>query len=320
MLDPITLDQIRAFVTVVDEGSFSAAARKLQRVQSAVSHAIANLEAQLGVALWDRSTRVPKLTDQGRVLLACARRVISETDGLRRVARGLVGGLEPEVAICVDAAFPLTALVDLCREFAEVFPTVELRVHTEIMAAVTARVLDGTCHLGVANPAESGAGLTRHHLSTVQFVTVASKDHPLAKAKGRIPTERLAEHVQIVLSERSPGKSPDRGVLSPITWRVADLTTKHALIRAGLGWGNLPEHVARADLAKGTLVRLQPEAWGEVLISLAVIHRPELDAGPATQWLLRRMKELCLRDVGPEPSPDKPPRSKRKKKVSAPEA
>src|SRR6266496_285527 len=84
MFDPITLDQLRAFVTVVEEGSFSAAARKLRRVQSAISTAMANLENQLGVPIWDRTTKVAKLTDQGKSVLAAARRVLLEVDELRR--------------------------------------------------------------------------------------------------------------------------------------------------------------------------------------------------------------------------------------------
>src|SRR4051812_34386317 len=62
MLETFTLDQLRALIVVIEEGSFSAAARKLHRVQSAVSTAMANLEAQLGVPLWDRSTKVARLT------------------------------------------------------------------------------------------------------------------------------------------------------------------------------------------------------------------------------------------------------------------
>ncbi|HEX6243894.1 MAG TPA: LysR family transcriptional regulator, partial [Polyangiales bacterium] len=61
MYDPVTLDQLRALVSVAQEGSFSAAARKLSRVQSAVSTAMANLEQQLGVAVWDRSEKRPRL-------------------------------------------------------------------------------------------------------------------------------------------------------------------------------------------------------------------------------------------------------------------
>jgi hypothetical protein len=59
MLDGVTLDQLRTFIAAVDEGSFSAAGRKLRRAQSVVSQTLANLEAQLGVKLFDRSARYP---------------------------------------------------------------------------------------------------------------------------------------------------------------------------------------------------------------------------------------------------------------------
>jgi DNA-binding transcriptional LysR family regulator len=302
MLDPITLDQLRTFVSVIDEGSFSAAARRLSRVQSAVSHAIANLEAQLDVALFDRSSKVPTLTERGRAMLPSARRVCDEADALRRVAAGLAAGLEPVVGLCVDAVFPTTALVDLCREFGRAFPTVQLRVHTDTMEAVATRVIDGTCHLGVVGPSVSAPGLERSHLTTVRMVPVVAKGHPLARG-GRVSSSELAEHVQIVLSERDGGGAPDQGVLSGRTWRIADLATKHRLLLAGLGWGNLPEHTARGDLARGRLVRIRPTAWGddEHLLSLSAIHRADFGAGPAGRWMLGRLVELCVREVGPEP-------------------
>src|ERR1035441_2648437 len=99
MFDPVTLDQLRALLAVVEEGSFSAAARRLQRVQSAISTAMSNLEAQLGVTLWDRSTKVATLTDEGRAVVASARRVILEVDALKRLTTGMVMGLEASVSL-----------------------------------------------------------------------------------------------------------------------------------------------------------------------------------------------------------------------------
>jgi DNA-binding transcriptional LysR family regulator len=295
MLDPITLDQLRTFVAVVDEGSFSAAARKLRRVQSAISHAMANLEGQLGVALWDRSTKIPTLTENGRVLLAAARRVVDGADAFRRVAEGLVSGLEPQISLCVDSIFPVGALVDLCKIFAREFPAVELHVHTETMAEVAQRVLDGTCHLGVAGPLGQAPGLDRVRLGAVLMVPVVAREHPLAALQGEIPTERLAEEVQIVLRERGAARSPDQAVLSRKTWRVVDLHTKHELLRAGLGWGNLPEHMVAEELRRGTLVRLRPMAWGdeESRLPLSLLRRRDAGTGPATRWMIERLRELC---------------------------
>jgi DNA-binding transcriptional LysR family regulator len=305
MLDAITLDQLRTFIAAVDEGSFSAAGRKLRRVQSAVSHSMAALETQLGVRIWNRSTKIPKLTSEGRTLLTAARRICAEVDALRRLADGLAGGLEASVSLAVDVIVPVQVLVELCREFAVKFPTVQLRLCSETLSAVSALVQDGSCQLGVIGPAAYAQGLDRQHLATVRMVPVVARGHPLAQVKGPIATHVLAEHINIVLSERS-GKhqTPDQAVLSPNTWRISDLSTKHALLLGGLGWGNMPEHMVREDLAKGRLVRIQPVAWGEDewLLSLSIVHRPDFSKGPATRWLLLRMAELCLRELQPPSS------------------
>ena len=311
MLENVTVDQLRTFVAIVDEGSFSAAGRKLRRVQSAVSHAMANLEAQLGVRVWDRATKIPTLTPAGAALLGAARRVLADMEGLARVAEGLGAGLEPAVSIAVDSMLPVSTVVDLCREFAAKYASVQLRLFTEAMSAVSALVLDGTCQIGVVGPAAFMQGLERRHLASVLLVPVAASSHPLARHRGAIPTDVLAEHVGIVLSERGHGKkAPDQGVLSSNTWRVADLGTKHALLLGGLGWGNMPEHMVADDLAARRLVRLRPVAWSETewLLSLSIVHRPDLAHGPATRWLLQRLEELCRRDL-PAPKPAKRQRS-----------
>jgi DNA-binding transcriptional LysR family regulator len=312
MLDALTLDQLRTFLAVVDEGSFSAAGRKLKRVQSAVSHAMASLEAQLGVRIWDRSSKRPTLSAEGRVLLQGARRVCADVDALKQTAQGLLEGLEPSLSLAVDALLPLSTVVDLARDFAAKFPAVQLRLYTETLSAVSALVLAGTCQIAVIGPAAHAPGLERRYLATVRLIPVVAHEHPLAKLVGRIATAQLAEHVNVVLSERDSAQStPDQGVLSTHTWRVADLATKHALLVAGLGWGNLPEHVVREDLASGRLVRIQPRAWSddEWNLSLSIVQRSDLAQGPAARWLLARLSELCARDL-PKPTAAARPRKR----------
>ncbi|MEJ7732311.1 MAG: LysR family transcriptional regulator [Polyangiaceae bacterium] len=297
--DAFTLDQLRTWVAVTEQGSFSAAARKLSRVQSAVSTAMANLEQALGVPVWDRSAKLPVLTAQGRALLVAARRVCAEVDGLRQQAQELAGGVEPAVSLCVDQLFPEAALVQLCRDFARTFPAVDLRVDMQLMSAVTARVLAGTSTVGVVTPLGMAPGLERRALGPVRMVAVVAPSHPLAQTSGKLSTARLAEFVQVVLSERDDHGVPDQAVLSPRTWRVADLHTKHAMLRAGLGWGNLPEHLVDADLRRGTLCAIRPAAWGddEHILHLSAVYRSTTLVGPAHRWMLDRLEELCAENV-----------------------
>jgi DNA-binding transcriptional LysR family regulator len=300
MYDPVTLDQLRAFVTVVEEGSFSAAARKLKRVQSAISTSMSNLENQLGVPIWDRATKVAKLTDQGKAVLGASRRVLAEVDGLRRLTSGMILGLEASVSLCLDALFPLNVLLDLCAAFAKEFPEVDLRVDTQVLSAVSTSVLRGTATLGVIGPPGLLPGLEREPLASIKLVSVVSPAHPLAAHKGSISARDLADAIQIVLSERSDEGVPDQGVLSPRTWRVADLHTKHMMLKRGLGWGNLPEDVVKDDLRAKKLVVIRPAAWGDDQnwLHLSAVYRSDSVFGPAHRWLLAQLKARCVSDSG----------------------
>jgi len=296
-INALTLDQLRLFVCVTEEGSFSAAGRRLKRAQSAVSYGISNLEQLLDVQLFDRAGRRPRLTKTGRALLLDARQVLARVGELHTRASSMAQGLESDVSIVVDAIFPAELLVELCRAFQVKFPTVSLRVHTEVLGAVASLVLDGTCQLGVSGPVGADAAdLQRRLLAHVAMVPVAASSHPLSRFDFPIPTSAVRDHVQIVISDRSRlTEGVDHGVLSGLTWRVADATTKLALIRAGLGWGNLPFEMVRADLERGALAKLVLEEWGPqpLLASLSSIVQVGAPPGPAGQWLLGQLEVLC---------------------------
>src|ERR1700726_2371041 len=122
MIDGVSLDQLRTFIAAADAGSFSAASRRLRRAQSVVSQTLANLEGQLGVKLFNRSARIPVLTDQGRALLVDARAVAGDVDLLKARAKRLAGGLEPELSVAVDVMFPDATFTNAVAAFQREFP------------------------------------------------------------------------------------------------------------------------------------------------------------------------------------------------------
>jgi DNA-binding transcriptional LysR family regulator len=285
-----TLDQLRVFATVAETGSFSAAARRLRRAQSAVSYAIANLEELLGLALFERGHRRPLLTEAGRAVLADARRVGRMVDDLRARAVGLHEGLEAEVGLAVDVMFPTERLVTVLEAFAREFPTVALRLRVEALGAVVSQVLDRACGLGISGPMGILAEqVQRRPLCQIELIPVCAPAHPLARLPTPLPVSAAHEHVQLVLTDRSPlTEGHDFGVISPRTWRLGDLGAKHALLRAGLGWGNMPAHMVRDDLEAGRLVRLDAHRPG-FFFQLLLIHRVDAPPGPATSWLADRL-------------------------------
>jgi DNA-binding transcriptional LysR family regulator len=283
-----SLDQLRIFLAVVDEGSFSRAARRLGRAVSVISYGIANLEAQLGVSLFARQgSRRPELTDAGKALLAEARAVADDVDGLMAKVRSLHQGLEAELALAVDVMMPSTTLAAVLREFQRMFPTVFLRLHVEALGAVAALVLEQKAQLGIGGPViVDHPELERVAVGEVGLVPVAAPSHPLAKMD-RIAPGATRQHLQLVLTDRSPlTEGRDFSVASPRTWRLADLGAKHALLLEGIGWGGMPRHAVADDLEAGRLVELTMPEAPPVLYGLNALWRKDCPPGPATSWIL----------------------------------
>lgn len=287
---PITIDQLHVFLSVVEEGSFSKAAKRLRRVQSAVSYAIANLERLLEVELFDRSGRVPVLTEAGRALLADARAVCERMDRLHARARAIAGGVEPRIAIAIDMLFPMAGLLAGLSEFTARFPLVDLHLRTEALGAVQALVLDRTCDLGICVELDRPHELTSSALTTIALAPVAAPGYALGE--GAISREELRDAVQIVITDRSDvTRGQDRNVWSERTWRIADLDAKRDLILASFGWGFLPVHTIEEDLAAGRLRRLtlSDVDASSFEVQLRAIYRTADPPGPAGRWLLDRL-------------------------------
>src|SRR4051812_33749819 len=129
MLDAVSLDQLRTFIAAAEEGSFSAAGRRLRRAQSVVSQTLANLEGQINMPLFDRSARYPQLTEAGSALLKEARTVVQDMDAFKARARTLVEGLEPELSVSIDVMFPMSSLIEAVGSFHKKFPHTPLRLY-----------------------------------------------------------------------------------------------------------------------------------------------------------------------------------------------
>jgi len=293
-----TFDQLRIFLTIVDTGSFAAAGRKLNRAVSVISYGIANLEAQLGVLLFEREgTRKPQLTVAGRALLAEARSIAHGMDGLRAKVKGLLDGLEAEVNLAVDVMLPAERLGKVLRAFAKEFPTVQLRLHAEALGAIVAMVLDRGAVIGISGPLSAGVeGIESMSAGLVPMVPVAAPDHPLGRMEVIAPGAGR-DYTQLVLTDRSRfTEGRDFSVASPKTWRLADLGAKHALLREGIGWGNMPLPMIEADLVAGTLVRLAMPDHPGGTYRFSGIWRRDTPPGPAASWLIEQFVALGADD------------------------
>jgi DNA-binding transcriptional LysR family regulator len=308
IMDTPTLAQLEVFLAVVEAGSFSAAARALGRAQSAVTYSIQKLEEEAGVELFDRSAYRPTLSEAGRALLPRAQRIVDDMAAFSAQARGMAGGLEPEISLVVDCMFPMCLLLQALTDFQARFPTVQTRVRVETMGAAVEALLDEGADIGLV--ISLGARMDEvvgAQVTEVELVAVAAPQHPLARLPAPLDDDALSEHLQLVLTDRSNGgRGEDKGVVGLRTWRLADLGAKHAMLLAGLGWGSMPRHIVAEDLVSGRLVQVQPLRWdgqdGMPRLPIVAVRRKTALLGPAATWLLERLWEGLREDEVPTPT------------------
>lgn len=253
----LTLDQLQVLQTIVKTGSFRAASQELHRAQSAVSYAVRTLEDQVGFAIFDRSQYRPVLTAQGQAFLKKSDDLIHQLEELKDIADFLKRGHEPVIRLAVSALWPLPKLLSALHEFTKKFPQTEIKIIHDVLSN-DEQLLEDRADIALGHIFNDKSLLTTEELFTVNMVAVVSPKHPLAKFKGKATERELAKYPQIIMS--STVKSSDRssGILNPDkVISVQDYLTKNALIKGGLGWGLLPEHMATQEIKNKELIVAQ---------------------------------------------------------------
>ncbi|MGD0721464.1 MAG: LysR family transcriptional regulator [Roseiarcus sp.] len=294
MIDPLTLDQMRIFVAVAETGSFSAAARRLGRVQSAVSQAINTMEAVLGVPLFDRAGKTPSPTRAGAILLKDARRLIDGARTMKSRAASIMDEVEPELTLAVDATFPNDLLMESLKALRVEFPQLPVSVFTEGLGGAEQRLREGVAGFAIYPIDATGASdLVAEFLTDIALIPVVSADHPLALEPAPITRETLEPHVQLVLTDRTPLTQHrlGGGVVSHHVWRFADLATRLEFLLAGFGWCNMPAHMVADPIAAGRLKRLETGEHGAIEFRIHVVHERGREIGRAGRWLVADLRE-----------------------------
>jgi DNA-binding transcriptional LysR family regulator len=297
MLDRLTLDQLRILIVVAEEGSFSSAARRLGRVQSAVSQSVQSLEATLGLALFDRGERAPKLSDAGRALLADAQQVLRATESLRAHADSIRSDVEPELSLAVDTMFPDDVLMAGLKGLSREFPHLPVTLFTEGLGGAEQRLRDRVARLGFFMPLVTGASsdLIGEFFAEIDLVAVVAADHSLAREPEPLSREMIERQVQLVLTDRTQLTSGFAGnVLAQRIWRFADLATRLRYLLAGFGWCYMPMHLVAAAIESGQLKRLEiaEHSGREFKLPIHVMHERGSPPGRAGQWLIAELRRL----------------------------
>jgi DNA-binding transcriptional LysR family regulator len=294
MIGRFTLDQLRVFVAIVDEGSFSAAARRLRRAQSAVSQAIATLEAAHGVALFDRDGHRPVLTATGRVLVEHARQVLASAHRFESVAGNAAGGLEPELALAIDPLVPTAPLIESLSALSRKFPDLPVSFSTEGLGGALRRLRGRSAALAICLLLpEVPDDIVAHPLLRIRMHPVVAQSHPLAALSRPATAGDLEPHVQLVLSDPVDPDAASYGLSSARLWRFVDLGRRLDFLLAGFGWCRMPEHLVSEPLASKRLkmLRIQDDPTPRDGLTIYAAHQRNRVPGPAGRWLLDDLKQ-----------------------------
>ncbi|MGY6269374.1 LysR family transcriptional regulator [Achromobacter denitrificans] len=283
-----TLDQLRQFAAAAQAGSFSAAARRLGRAQSAVSTSVGLLEADLGVELFDRSRRNATLTPAGEVMLQEARELLRQAGGLEQRARSFAGGQDARLSIALDEALPHLVLGALLKELAARFPALELTQLNGTATEVADYVQQGRASVAFHfDRGDPGPAFAHRYLGNAAQGIFVARGHPLA-ALAAVGRSDLARHRQLVMQM----DGVDDLVLSPTVWRADSCYSIAAMAADGVGWAILPLNIAQYE---GNRNALTPVPCAGLSLPMLPVRTLWLQGGVLSEterWIQQRMGEL----------------------------
>ncbi|WP_019615853.1 LysR family transcriptional regulator [Psychromonas ossibalaenae] len=290
-----TLDQLEAFVTSVKQGSFSAAARRLGKAQSRVSTAVANLEADLGFVLFDRSTKLPQLTAAGEEMFIEAQAVLEQCQRLQSRALTVSSGEEISFTIAMDEAVPIAAFEEFFQLAAIEFPLLKMTIINGSQEDIPLWVDKKKADLGIL-----------FHLKTLpdslQFMPIGQFSHSLvvspahALAAVNEPTAvDLNRYRQLVICDRS-GATQAKAISSN-HWHIDSYYYITALVIRGLGWALIPEHIANEQWYSEQITKLSARnITDSLLVEMGVVKRLDQGVGPIMDWMLSEMQEILNKE------------------------
>lgn len=286
-----SLDQLEMFARVAKTGSFSAAARSLGKTQSTISVAIANLEVDWGLPLFDRTSKLPMLTPAGRKLLNEVELVLERCLDLESQANDLGELVEPRLTLAIEV--PYNALMPAITDFAAHFPAVDLDIRHPFHGDVSDLLLKGEVDLGVAfaQPAYP-RDLGFSQMGKLILAHVARRDHPLAR-EASVSFAELRSHRRLVFSAHNNTLPSTEYLDSARSWQAESYLALLEMTRAGLGWTTLPRQLILRELAEGEFVELQLAAYPHTdwLVGVDLIWSKARVLGKAGVWLKRRLQD-----------------------------
>ena len=288
------IENFRAFVLAAELGSFSAAARQMGKAQSAVSTAIANLEIDADVKLFDRSGRNPVLTEAGTALLPNAKGILLGNQEFLARATSMSQGVEGQLCVAIEQGISIKPLLDLLQEFSATFAHVSLEIITPDPTDMAVLLKQGRAELGLMIEQESyPTGFQFRGVGYSRTVPVATRGHPLTRV-AQVRHADLRKYRELVPQNRPTAQAGrPRHNKSPSVWYAENPMLALELVAQGFGWAELPYSIIADRLRSGELVPLTYAfQQSDILQGVDAVWTEQRALGVAGQWMLNSLLEL----------------------------
>ncbi len=253
----IDIEAFRVMQILVEEGSFSKAAERLHKAQSAVSYQIKKLEQHLGVQLFNREQYRAKLTPQGDVILKEGQRLLEQFSSIERLATRFSEEWEPKLELVIDGALPMRPVMNALKKLADHDIPTKIQLNVEFLGGVQHRFETDKADLMLVKDYKTGPQLSAVPLPDITNILVTSEHHQLAGRK-QVSLAELQQFVELTIEDSSPARHhrDEMQFQGDKVFYLSDFIMKREALLKGLGFGWLPDFLVKDKLDEGELVEV----------------------------------------------------------------
>lgn len=279
-------------VAVADSGGFNQAAATIHKSQSSIHNAVKKIESALNLPLFVIEGKKTKLTPSGELLYRRATYLLQEAEKVESIGQLLAEGVESKLNIAVDEMFPHHWLCDALEQTSNAFPFLRVEIFESVLNGANEQLQNGLVDIAISSINNHSA--YNEQICDIEFVAVASPQHPLHQIPSPLSLEHLKTHRQIVIRDSALGKNADLGWLGAHQrWTVSNIKTSLDMLCRGLGFAWLPMTAIEPLLELGDVQRLNLKHGATRTVPLYLLYKDDDMLGPAAQYFVHELRTRC---------------------------
>jgi len=290
----MTLEQLKYLDAIVKHGSFRAAAESVFRSQSSLSISIQKLEHELNLKLFERSGYRPILTHAGKAIYQKVKKTLHNSREIHDLARHLSQGYEAELRLAISGIIPIEPIIATLNHINHQHPETRITLLLENLNGIMERISDDDADIAITDAFEPDAQYEGLHLTKIPFVTVVPSTSKWAQCTETISEEALENETMIIVRDTSHHSTRmSKGILEGTPqWIVNDFETKRRILCSGKGWGRMPLHLVKEDIAQARLSVLKFDTVQTFSTPIHLVRKTNKFIGPVEQFLWSTLQEI----------------------------